>query len=41
MLKGTLILVLAYVASVYCAALPEANIELAYDPCLVRGHLCA
>lgn len=25
MLKGTLILVLAYVATVYCAAVPEAK----------------
>lgn len=32
MLKGTIILVLAYVATVYCAATPQAETELYGDP---------
>lgn len=40
MLKGTLILVLAYVAAVYCSATLNANTE-AFDPCICGGvNIC-
>lgn len=32
MLKGSLMLVLAYVAAIYCAAVPEGNASPEYDP---------